>query len=100
MGIKTFNIQDGVRRYFILLVMQLVLLPFFAMMECAGVSYAIYDPPIDGFFVVQKESKTKKEGADSPVKPPIRKSKSDAAVSLSVLDGKYGSFQGVPEDQV
>ncbi|KAK3288881.1 hypothetical protein CYMTET_3660 [Cymbomonas tetramitiformis] len=57
--IKTFDIKDGVVRYIILLATQLALLPLFAMMECIGVGYAVYDPPIDGFHVVQKETKAK-----------------------------------------
>ena len=51
----TFSIRDGVARYSILLFLQLLLQPVFAVMEISGVVYAIVKPPIGGFFIVQKE---------------------------------------------
>ncbi|KAK3256672.1 hypothetical protein CYMTET_34206 [Cymbomonas tetramitiformis] len=103
--IKTFSLKDGTLRYIVLLVLQLLLLPLFAAMECAGVVCAIYDPPMDGFFVVQKEA--------SQAKPKMQ-AKSSRAEALTVNSfgitsdnessggaGKksqdvYGSFQDTP----
>eukprot|EP00239_Pterosperma_sp_CCMP1384_P006057 CAMPEP_0197845944 /NCGR_PEP_ID=MMETSP1438-20131217/2793_1 /TAXON_ID=1461541 /ORGANISM="Pterosperma sp., Strain CCMP1384" /LENGTH=744 /DNA_ID=CAMNT_0043457421 /DNA_START=250 /DNA_END=2484 /DNA_ORIENTATION=+ len=53
--IKTYHLKDGYVRYGILLTLQLALLPVFMLMECAGVIYAMYHPPVDDFFVIQKE---------------------------------------------
>mmetsp|Transcript_20533 Transcript_20533/g.20646 ORF Transcript_20533/g.20646 Transcript_20533/m.20646 type:complete len:1137 (+) Transcript_20533:93-3503(+) len=55
--IRTFNIYDGIVRYFILLSLQLLLLPIYAGMEVCGVSYAVINPPFDTFHVVMKEGK-------------------------------------------
>ena len=52
----TFRIEDGVIRYVTLLFLQLLLQPFFAVLEISGVCYAIVSPPVEGFFIVQKET--------------------------------------------
>jgi len=54
--VLTFRIEDGVIRYLTLLFLQLLLQPFFAVLEITGVCYAIISPPIEGFFIVQKET--------------------------------------------
>ena len=55
----TFSLRDGVARYIVLLFLQLILQPVFAVMEIGGVVYAIISPPTEGFFIVQKESNGK-----------------------------------------
>eukprot|EP01059_Diplonema_ambulator_P000314 TRINITY_DN10259_c0_g1_i1.p1 TRINITY_DN10259_c0_g1~~TRINITY_DN10259_c0_g1_i1.p1 ORF type:complete len:2101 (+),score=705.34 TRINITY_DN10259_c0_g1_i1:133-6435(+) len=54
----TFSIRKlGVCKYFVLLWLQLILQPFFALMEVWGVGYALVDrEAFKGFHVVQKES--------------------------------------------
>ena len=54
--VKTFDIGDGPVRYFVLLFLQLMMMPIFATMEALGVITAIISPPVSGFHVVQKES--------------------------------------------
>jgi len=54
--IKTFDIRDGLIRYFVLFYCQLLLQPLFALMEVAGVVCAIISPPVKGFHVVKKEN--------------------------------------------
>jgi hypothetical protein len=54
--VKTFDMGDGVVRYFVLLFVQLVLQPIFSLMEVAGVLSAIISPPVGSFHVVEKES--------------------------------------------
>ena len=56
----TFSLRDGVARYLVLLFLQLLLQPVFAVMEIGGVVFAIVSPPTKGFFVVQKESSGKR----------------------------------------
>ena len=36
--------------------------PFFALLEAGGAIYAIVKPPIDGFYIVQKEAAGKATG--------------------------------------
>ena len=55
--LKTFDIRDGVIRYFVLMFMQIILQPVFAAMELAGVIAAIISPPVKGFHIVKKEGK-------------------------------------------
>jgi hypothetical protein len=54
--VKTFDINDGIVRYFVLLFIQLVMLPLFAVVEVIGVLSAIFFPPYDSFHIVHKES--------------------------------------------
>ena len=61
----TFRIEDGVIRYITLLFLQLLLQPFFAVLEIYGVCYAIVSPPVEGFFIVQKETSEHHDGAVS-----------------------------------
>ena len=51
----SISIKDGIVRYLILMFLQLLLQPVFAILEILGVAYAIWSPPIDGFHIVQKE---------------------------------------------
>jgi egghead protein (zeste-white 4 protein) len=55
--LKTYSLSDGLIRYIVLLYLQLVLQPIFALMEIAGVIAAILSPPVKGFHIVQKEGK-------------------------------------------
>jgi len=55
--VKTFNIYDGIIRYFVLLLIQLVCLPCYSLMELLGVVYAVINPPFDSFHIVKKEGK-------------------------------------------
>jgi len=59
----TFRISDGIGRYFLLLGMQLALVPVFAFFELGGVLHGLQYDPTDGFFIVKKE----KNGANSEV---------------------------------
>jgi beta-1,4-mannosyltransferase len=51
----TFKLSDGWARYFFLFFAQLALQPIFAVMETAGIVYAVIFPPVKGFYIVQKE---------------------------------------------
>ena len=51
----SIDINEGFVRWCILLFLQLILQPVFAILEISGVVYAILSPPIDGFHIVQKE---------------------------------------------
>lgn len=54
----TFKFNKGVIRTLVLLAMQILLLPVFAIMELSGVFLGIVNPPTQGFHIVQKESST------------------------------------------
>lgn len=53
----TYHPQDGRRRFVQLLILQVLLIPFFSLMEGAAVIYGLIKPPA-GFFIVQKEDDT------------------------------------------
>lgn len=52
--LRTFELKDGVARFIGLMILQVALIPLFAMMESAGVIYGLVKPP-KGFYIVQKE---------------------------------------------
>jgi hypothetical protein len=54
---KTFSIKDGILRYGILFVLQLILQPVFSVMEITGVVCAIVSPPFKAFHIVKKEGR-------------------------------------------
>eukprot|EP00899_Mesostigma_viride_P000816 jgi/Mesvir1/10735/Mv13807-RA.2 len=52
----TFRLgATGILRYLSLMYLLLLLQPLFAAMEVAGVVYALIVPPVQGFYIVQKE---------------------------------------------
>jgi egghead protein (zeste-white 4 protein) len=54
--VKTFDMNDGVVRYVVLLFVQLVMMPLFSVMEVVGVLAAVFFPPYDSFHIVKKEA--------------------------------------------
>ncbi len=58
----TYRFQDGRRRFVRLLILQVLLIPFFSLMEGAAVIYGLVRPPV-GFFIVQKEDASSRSRA-------------------------------------
>ncbi|MEQ8677181.1 MAG: glycosyltransferase family 2 protein [Aggregatilineales bacterium] len=51
---RTFEVKDGLARFIVLMILQVVLIPVFSTMESIGVIYGLVKPP-KGFYIVQKE---------------------------------------------
>ncbi len=51
---RTFDLKDGILRFVMLMVLQVLLIPLFSVLESAGVIYGLVKPP-KGFYIVQKE---------------------------------------------
>jgi len=93
---KTFRLEDGVGRYIVLLLMQLCLLPLFAAMECYAVGWAVWDPPVDGFHVVQKESAAKQaENAKANAAAAAKEAAVPTGTVAASASKGYGGFDAV-----
>eukprot|EP00470_Lotharella_oceanica_P014725 CAMPEP_0170188626 /NCGR_PEP_ID=MMETSP0040_2-20121228/44816_1 /TAXON_ID=641309 /ORGANISM="Lotharella oceanica, Strain CCMP622" /LENGTH=112 /DNA_ID=CAMNT_0010435963 /DNA_START=190 /DNA_END=528 /DNA_ORIENTATION=- len=78
--VATYRVSDGIVRYIVLLILQVLGIPLFGMMEVLGVAWAILAPPGDGFYIVQKESevdgrKDRKNATKSEVQCLLNKGK-------------------------
>jgi hypothetical protein len=58
---KTYSVSDGLVRYLVLLYLQVIMQPMYALLEIAGVIGAIVSPPVGGFHIVQKEGRNVKK---------------------------------------
>ena len=67
--IKTFDIGDGPVRYFILLYIQIIMIPVFSSLEAVGTILAMISPPVGGFHVVEKESISLKKRVSGLIDP-------------------------------
>jgi egghead protein (zeste-white 4 protein) len=96
--VKTFDLRHGVMRYIVLLFLQLVLQPVFAIMEIAGVLAAIFNPPFDGFHIVKKEGKelVKKEKSRKKTSSQALFANSDGSSISSGLSSGMSSRSNSP----